>query len=165
MPQRSILGPLLSIIFINDFPSSVENGHITMYANDTSSSTKVNDVKDLETKAIPDLIKICDWLKADKLSLNPLKTELMLLGTARNIRNLGSLLAIRIDSHLLRRVYKSRYLVLTADDKLPWTEHIAYISAKIRRNIRVTKRTKRYIPNDMLNRTLVESYLRYRNTT
>ena len=70
-----------------------------MYADDTSSSTRVNDVKDIETKVIPDLIKICDWLKANKFSLNALKTELMLLGTTTNIRKLGSLLAIMIYSH------------------------------------------------------------------
>ena len=58
-----------------------------MYADDTSSSTVVNDVKDIETKVIPDLIKICDWLKANKLSLNALQTELMLLGPFRNIRD------------------------------------------------------------------------------
>ena len=73
-----------------------------MYADDTSSSHRVNDVKDIETKVIPDLIKVCDWLKANKFSLNALKTELMLLGTTRSIRKLGSLIAIRIDSHLIR---------------------------------------------------------------
>ena len=58
--QGSILGSLLFIIFINDLPNRIENGHIIMYADDTSSSTRVNDVKDIETNVIPDLIKICD---------------------------------------------------------------------------------------------------------
>ena len=60
------------------------------------------------------------------------------------------------------------HLGLTVDDKLSWTEHTAYISAKIRRNIGVMKLSKRYIPNDaliMLYGTLVEPYLRYCNTT
>ena len=57
-------------------------------------------MKDIETKVILDLIKICDWPKANRLSLNVLKNELMLLGTTRNIRKLGSLQAIRIDSYL-----------------------------------------------------------------
>ena len=76
--QGSISGPLLFIIFTNDIANCVENSHITMYADYTSSS-RVNDVKDIETKVIPDLIKICDWFKANKFSLNALKTELMLL--------------------------------------------------------------------------------------
>ena len=92
----------------------------------------------------------------------------MLLGMTRDIRKLGSLQPVRIDSHLIRRVHKSRYLGLIVDDKLSWTKHIANISAKIRRNICVMKRSKRYIPNDsliMLYRILVEPYLRYCNTT
>ena len=96
-------------------------------------------MKDIETKVIADLIKICDRLKANTFSLNALKTELILLGTTRNIRKLGSYLAVRIDSHLIRRVYKYRYLGLIVDDKLSCTEQIAYISAKIRRNIGVMK--------------------------
>ena len=60
-----------------------------MYADNTSSSMRVNDLKDTEIKVSLDLIKICDWLKANKLSLNALKTELMLLGTTRNITKLG----------------------------------------------------------------------------
>ena len=102
-----------------------------MYVDGTSSSTRVNDVKDIENNLIPDLIKICDWLKANKFSLNALKTELMLLGTTINIRKLGSVLAIRTDNHLIRRVYESRCLGLIADDKLSWTEHIAYISVEL----------------------------------
>ena len=46
---------------------------------------------------IPDLMKICDWLKANKLNLNAVKTEFMLIGTSHDMLQLGNLLAIRID--------------------------------------------------------------------
>ena len=114
------------------------------------------------------MIKICDWLRANKLSLNTLKTEFMLIGTSRNTSTIGDLLAIRINGDLIRRVYQSKYLGLIIDDKLSWKEHISYISTKIRRGIGVMKRIRGYIPNDtliMLYKSLVEPYLRYCNTT
>ena len=67
---------------MNDLPKSIENGYITMYADDTESSTVVNTCNDITEKVIPDLTKICDWLKANRLSLNAVKTEYMLIGTS-----------------------------------------------------------------------------------
>ena len=76
VPQGSVLGPLLFIMFMSDLPNCVENADITMYADDTSASTtieRVSDVKndtsasttiesvsDVEYKLIPDMVKICN---------------------------------------------------------------------------------------------------------
>ena len=79
VPQGSILSSLLFIIFINDLPNCVENGYINMHADDTSSSALVRGSRDIEYKVLPDLIKITDWLRANKLNLNAFKTEFMLI--------------------------------------------------------------------------------------
>ena len=50
VPQGSILAPLLFVIFIKNLTNCVENGHITMYADNTNSSTRVNDVKILKQR-------------------------------------------------------------------------------------------------------------------
>ena len=81
VPQGSILGPLLFIVFMNDLPHCVENADVTMYADDTSATTAIRDLSDITSQVIPDLIKISDWLKANRLNLNTLKTEFMLIGT------------------------------------------------------------------------------------
>ena len=153
---------------MNDLPSCVENGHITMYADDTSASNSIKSCNDIEVNVIPNLVSICDWLTSNKLSLNAIETEFMLMGSAYNNRKFDNLLAIRVDNKLIKRTRFTKYLGLIVDDTLKWDLHIDYISEKVKKNIGVMKHVKACVPKDsliMLYRTLVEPYLRYCNTT
>ena len=153
---------------MNDLHHCCENADVTMYADDTRATTAIRDLFDITSQVIPDLIKINDWLKANRLNLNTLKTESMLMGTNWNLSKIGDLLALRISNDLIKRIHKAKYLGFVIDDKLSWKEHIGYISTKIRRNIGIMKRIKDCIPRDsliLLHRTLVELYFRYCNTT
>ena len=55
---------------MSDLPKCIDNAHITMYADDTSSSTTVKTCDDIKKKVIPNFFSVIDWLKANKLSLN-----------------------------------------------------------------------------------------------
>ena len=81
VPQGSILGPLLFIIYMNYLQNIKSTCGISMYADDTNLSSAMSYPNDINVEFILEFVKICDWLQANKLSLNILKTEYMVIGT------------------------------------------------------------------------------------
>ena len=73
LPQGSIFGPLLFLIYMNDLPNSVENANITMFADDTSLFRSLKSIGELDMELLPAFTCICKWPKANKLSLKLLR--------------------------------------------------------------------------------------------
>ena len=165
--QGSILGPLLLIICMNDLQNITSTCHISMYDDDTQLSSAMSYPNDINVELIPEFVKICDWLQSNKLSLNILKTEYMVIGTEQMLAQMGSIPKIKIGSSYLKRDITTKSLVLIIDDNLRWDEHIDYICSKTKRNIGIISRTKGVISTGssiQLYKSLVEPYFRYDNT-
>ena len=86
--RNLVLDPFLFIVYINDLPFCQESSQVTMYADDTSISFTANSVDDLNMTLNKELDSLRKWLQGNKLSLNVLRTQAMVIGSHPNSPNL-----------------------------------------------------------------------------
>ena len=131
VPQGSIIGPLLFLIYINDLPNCLNVGSPRMYADDTNVTFSAATIPDLESQINSDLKYIDRWLKANKLSLNVAKTEFMVISSRQKLQSLNDYtMNIHIDGVPINQSNQSKSLGLIIDENLSWKAHIHEISKK-----------------------------------
>ena len=160
VPQGSLLGPLLFIIYINDFCKSSDKLSFILFADDTNLFFSHRNPHTLVETINIELFKISQWIRANKLSLNFLKTKFMLF--SKSIDSLP--LNIVFDNNILENVPIIKFLGVIVDNKLSWKYHIDSICKTISRNIGVIKRLKSCLPMYsllMLYSSLILPYLNY----
>ena len=82
VPQGSVLGPLLFLIYMNDLPSCLKHSEVILFADDTTLYASSKNIVQLYADINSDLADLIEWFRANKLSLNTSKTHYMQLCTA-----------------------------------------------------------------------------------
>ena len=148
VPQGSILGPLLFLIYINDLPNSLRGAVPRMFADDTNLTLSAKTLTELKLALTPELNNLSCWLKANKLSLNVAKTELMIIGSRQRLSAQCDDVEIRIDDQIIKRVDHTKSLGLTIDAQLSWGKHVEEICKKVSPATGALKRVRPFISKE-----------------
>ena len=150
VPQGSILGPLLFLLYINDLPNCNLLSDVRMYTDDTNLTFASSDPEELFSSLTHDLSNLKQWLDSNRLSLNVLKTKCLFTGTRYKISLLPSEPYICLDGHLIERVNSYKCLGVQVDETLSWEAHISEVVSKVAKVLAVLRRLRPICPQSTL---------------
>ena len=163
VPQGSVLGPLLFIIYINDIVTCSELGTL-LFADDAVLTTSHDSLKYLERKFNAEIRKMHRWFITNKLTLNLKKTKFMIFSTKRKKKAKENKFRININRYCIKQVSEMKYLGVILDNKLNWHNHIQFLCTKLAKAAGIIYKIRNRAPQSVLKllyHSLVGTYLRY----
>ena len=148
VPQGSVLGPLLCLIYVNDFHSCSDLFDFHMFADDANLFYESNNIASLVTTVNNELGKAYTWLCANKLLFNIDKSNFVIFHPPqRNIPNQN--LYVTINGICLKREFHATYLGVQIDSHLNWKKHIEHTCKEIR-SIDIICKIRHFISKNIL---------------
>ena len=148
VPQGSILGPLLFLIYINDITHCSKLLHFILFADDTNLIFSHSILKILIEAVNKELSHLSEWFQANRLSLNVKKTHYIIFGNKRI--PLNETYQIIFNNNVIERVASTKFLGITVDENLNWKKHILNVSTKVSRSIGIMNRLRYMLPRSTL---------------
>ena len=160
VPQGSILGPLLFLIYVNDLVNVSNEVQFFLFADDTAIIIKGPTNEDIQRKIDVFVPQLMNWFLCNRLTLNPTKTCYQLYSLYKSQQDVD----IYINNFKIKRSFTVKYLGVLVDENLKWDSHINFVCKKVSREIGVIGRARPYLSSKellLLYNTLILPHLNY----
>jgi len=163
VPQGSVLGPVLFLLYINDIINASKNLELILFADDTNLFMSDSNLDRLIATVNSDLICLAKWFAINRLSLNINKTNFILFCNMRKRYDKNKVVVL-FNGTPVTQVQCAKFLGVYIDEHLTWDKHIQQVAAKVSRNVGILQKLRYNIPQFclmMLYNCFVLPYLHY----
>jgi hypothetical protein len=164
VPQGSILGPLLFIIYCNDLPLALKDSKCILYADDATIYYSSNNVDQLYETINLELSSLSKWYMANKLSLNATKSVYVLFSKGPVPEEDNTTHCVKIGGENIHKAVSTKFLGINIDHRLRWSDHIGYCKKRISSGLYALNSAKNYLSKSnlrLLYMSLIHPYLIY----
>lgn len=150
VPQGSIIGPLLFILFFNDFPECLKHSNVTMYADDTVVYVNGKEKTEIDKLLNEELERIARYFDDNELFINLKKgkTEAMLFGTAKRLQTTNKELEISFKGQRINNVSEYKYLGNIVDRHLNFNINFEKVYKKASGRLKLLKNLRYYLTQE-----------------
>ena len=162
VPQGSVLGPLLFLIYINDLPNISDKLQFFLFADDTNIYYESKDLKALEKTVNEELKKLSLWLNLNRLALNVGKTNFVIFRSCQKVINHN--VTLLMNKKALQQKDHVKYLGVLLDQHLSWKYQIKSVALKVSRGLGIIAKLKPFLKDNLIRTiyfSVVYSHLYY----